>query len=163
MCSHNCGRYPSHIADCPHSGARVRIPLRKPGLASLDSYCPNVTRTLKIAYNNESMPYFDLKQDRANIDTLEGAVLQIFIDRHDVTPVYMYGNYEWGSLDPETGLWSGVVGMVGYDKSDVGVSIISYTLERNTFIDYSPAVGTDSMVWVTKPPQKISGASNLIL
>ena len=57
---------------------------------------------------------------------------------------------------------SGVVGMVGYGESDVGVSIISYTMERNTFIDYSPAVGTDSMVWVTKPPQKVSGASNLL-
>ena len=52
--------------------------------------------------------------------------------------------------------------MVGYGESDVGVSIISYTMERNTFIDYSPAVGTDSMVWVTKPPQKLSGASNLL-
>ena len=62
----------------------------------------------------------------------------------------MYGNYEWGSQDPETGLWNGVVGMVGYGHSDLGVSIISYTEERNSFIDYSPAVGTDSMVWVTK-------------
>ena len=62
----------------------------------------------------------------------------------------MYGNYEWGSLDPETGLWNGVVGMVGYGQSDLGVSIISYTQERNSFIDYSHAVGTDSMVWVTK-------------
>ena len=52
--------------------------------------------------------------------------------------------------------------MVGYGDSDVGVSIISYTMERNTFIDYSPAVGTDSMVWVTKPPQKVSAASNLL-
>ena len=62
----------------------------------------------------------------------------------------MYGNYEWGSLDPETGRWTGVVGMVGYGESDLGVSIISFTQERNSFIDYSPAVGTDSMVWVTK-------------
>ena len=62
----------------------------------------------------------------------------------------MYGNYEWGSLDPETGLWNGVVGMVGYGQSDLGVSIISFTQERNSFIDYSHAVGTDSMVWVTK-------------
>ena len=52
--------------------------------------------------------------------------------------------------------------MVGYGDSDVGVSIISYTMERNTFIDYSPAVGTDSMVWVTQPPQKLSAASNLL-
>ena len=97
MCSDNC------IADCPHSGARVRIPLRQPDLGNLGSFCPRVNRTLRIAYNNESMPYFDLKQGRADIDTLEGAVLQIFIDRHNVTPEYMYGNYEWGSLDPDTG------------------------------------------------------------
>ena len=84
------------------------------------------------------------------MDTLEGVVLQLFLDKYQISPVYMYGNYKWGSLDPQTGLWNGVVGMVGYGNSDVGVSIISYTEDRNSFIDYSPPVGTDSMVWVTK-------------
>lgn len=48
------------------------------------------------------------------MDTLEGAVLKLFLDKYDVSPVYMYGNYQWGSLDSETGLWNGVVGMVSY-------------------------------------------------
>ena len=96
------------------------------------------------------MPYFDLTGGQAAVDTLEGAVLQLFLDKYEISPVYMYGNYQWGSLDPHTGLWNGVIGMVGYGHSDLGVSIISYTEERNSFIDYSPAVGTDSMVWVTK-------------
>ena len=136
--------------------------LRSPETEKLVTKCPKQKRVLRIAYNNESMPYFDLKNGQADTDTLEGAILHIFLERHNITPVYMYGNYEWGSLDPDTGRWTGVVGMVGYGDSDVGVSIISYTRERNTFIDYSPAVGTDSMVWVTKPPQKLSAASNLL-
>ena len=57
----------------------------------------------RIAYNNESMPYFDLKHGHADTDTLEGAILDIFIEKQNVTPVYMYGNYEWGSIDPDTG------------------------------------------------------------
>ena len=60
------------------------------------------------------MPYFDLKDDKADTDTLEGAVLQLFLDQNHVEPFYMYGNYEWGSIDPITGLWNGVVGMVRY-------------------------------------------------
>ena len=140
----------------------MQLALRAPGLATMAASCTREGRVLRIAYNNESMPYFDLKHGRADTDTLEGAILDIFLERHKINPVYMYGNYEWGSLDPDTGRWTGVVGMVGYGESDVGVSIISYTRERNTFIDYSPAVGTDSMVWVTKPPQKLSAASNLL-
>lgn len=136
--------------------------LRSTKIEKLVTKCPRQQRVLRIAYNNESMPYFDLKHGHADTDTLEGAILQVFLERHNITPVYMYGNYEWGSLDPDTGRWTGVVGMVGYGNSDVGVSIISYTMERNTFIDYSPAVGTDSMVWVTKPPQKLSAATNLL-
>ena len=50
------------------------------------------------------MPYFDLKHGHADTDTLEGAILDIFIERQNVTPVYMYGNYEWGSIDPDTGI-----------------------------------------------------------
>ena len=137
----------SLVSVCPPSPLITRVSLRssKPVLS-----CPRIPRQLRVAYNNESLPYFDLKEGQADVSTLEGAVLQLFLDKYQISPVYMYGNYEWGSLDPETGLWNGVVGMVGYGESDLGVSIISYTQERNSFIDYSPAVGTDSMVWVTK-------------
>ena len=74
--------------------------------------CPQEKQELRIAYNNESMPYFDLNEGMADTDTLEGAVLQLFLEKNNIEPYYMYGNYEWGSIDPDTGLWNGVVGMV---------------------------------------------------
>ena len=57
-----------------------------------------------------------VRDGAADTDTLEGFVLQLFIDKHNITPIYMYGNYEWGSIDPLTGLWNGVVGMVWYKQ-----------------------------------------------
>ena len=88
----------------------MQLALRAPGLATMAASCTREGRVLRIAYNNESMPYFDLKHGRADTDTLEGAILEIFLERHKINPVYMYGNYEWGSLDPDTGRWTGVVG-----------------------------------------------------
>ena len=156
-------RVTAHVSPvCPSSGGEVRVSLRDPQLPSLAARCPARGRVLRVAYNNESMPYFDLRHGEADPATLEGAILQLFVARHGLRPVYMYGGYEWGSWDPAAGRWSGVVGMVGYGSSDLAVSIISYTQQRHTFVDYSPAVGTDSMVWVTQPPQKLSAASNLL-
>ena len=65
------------ISVCPQTAARVKIPLRKHVLGSLFNYCPPASQTLRIAYNNESMPYFDIKHGTADTDTLEGAILQV--------------------------------------------------------------------------------------
>ena len=70
------------------------------------------------------MPYFDLKNGMADTDTLEGAVLQLFLDKNNIEPHYMYGNYEWGSIDPDTGLWNGVVGMVSRTLYKLGKSYV---------------------------------------
>ena len=51
---------------------------------------------------------------------------------------------------------------VGYSICDVGISIISYTMERAAFIDYSHPVGVDAMKWMSKPPQKLPPATNII-
>ena len=46
--------------------------------------------------------------------------------------------------------------------SDVGITVISYTEERGSFIDYSHPVGLDGMKWTSKPPQKLPPATNII-
>ena len=97
---------------CPNSGDIVRKTWQQSANLRVKEICPHEKEHLKIAYNNESMPYFDLKDGNADVDTLEGAVLQIFLDKNNIQPVYMYGHYEWGSMDPLSGLWNGVVGMV---------------------------------------------------
>ena len=97
---------------CPNSMLIVRKTWQQCENLRMKDMCPQERQELRIAYNNESMPYFDLKEGRADTDTLEGAVLQLFLEKNNIEPYYMYGNYEWGSIDPDTGLWNGVVGMV---------------------------------------------------
>ena len=51
---------------------------------------------------------------------------------------------------------------VGYGNADVGISIISYTVERNTLIDYSHGIGVDAMNWISKPPGKLPPSTNIV-
>ena len=51
---------------------------------------------------------------------------------------------------------------VGYDTSDVGVGIISYKEQRIKFVDFSPPVGLDGAVWISKLPRKLPPATNLV-
>ena len=46
--------------------------------------CPRIPSQLRVAFNNESLPYFDLKDGQADVDTLEGAVLQLFLDKYQI-------------------------------------------------------------------------------
>ncbi|XP_023322371.1 glutamate receptor 3 [Eurytemora carolleeae] len=70
--------------------------------------------------------------------------------------------FTWGTFNPETNLWTGVVGQVGYGLADVGVTYISYTLERGQFISYSSPVGTDISNWVSKFPGESSPSLNIV-
>ena len=51
---------------------------------------------------------------------------------------------------------------VGYSECDVGITVISYSQERNSFIDYSHPVGQDGPVWLSKPPQKLPPSTNIV-
>ena len=51
---------------------------------------------------------------------------------------------------------------MGYNISDVGVGIISYKEQRIQFVDYSPAVGLDGRVWVSRLPRKLPPMTNLL-
>ena len=46
--------------------------------------CARIPRQLRVAFNNESLPYFDLKEGQADVDTLEGAVLQLFLEKYQI-------------------------------------------------------------------------------
>ena len=109
---------------CPNSEVVVKKTWEQLNILRLQELCPPEKQQLRIAYNNESMPYFDLKNGMADTDTLEGAVLQLFLDKNNIEPHYMYGNYEWGSIDPDTGLWNGVVGMVSRTLYKLGKSYV---------------------------------------
>ena len=111
---------------CPNTGKIVKKTWRQSENWKLREICQKNKEKLRIAYNNV-MPYFDLKNGKADMDTLEGFVLQLLLDNHNIEPVYMNGDYEWGSIDPETGLWNGVVGMVGRIVIlDISISLLGW-------------------------------------
>ena len=122
--------------------------------------CPDTKRTLRIAYN-EYAPFFKFEDSRPTMDTLEGVFIETFLEKHGLLATWYNAKLIWGVRDLN-GTWNGVVGRVGYSLSDVGICIISYTLERGSFIDYSHPVGLDGAKWMSKPPQKLPPATNII-
>lgn len=52
---------------------------------------------------------------------------------------------------------------VGHGDWDLGVTAISYTHERGSFIDFTFQVGLDGTVWVSRPPQPLPPIRNISL
>ena len=72
-----------------------------------------------------------------DLNTIEGVVLQTYVDKLGLEVAWLDEQGLWGSRDPLTGAFNGVVGRVGRAEADVGISIISYTSERQEVVDYS--------------------------
>ena len=70
--------------------------------------CSENKEVVKIAYNS-FMPYFDRDMDKKSI---EGIVLKTFIEQKGISAEFMDAKYNWGSLDPKTGKFGGLTGMV---------------------------------------------------
>ena len=51
---------------------------------------------------------------------------------------------------------------VGYGEADVGVGLIGYVADRQTLVDYSHPMGEDTAYWISKPPGKLSPATNIL-
>ena len=115
---------------------------------------------MRIAFNNDP-PFFNLIDSMPDIDSIEGLHVETFLEKHGLVADWQDAEGTWGSKDIN-GIWNGVVGKVGYSMCDVGISIISITRERGSFIDYTHPVGVDSMIWMSKPPQKLPPATNII-
>ncbi|XP_023345114.1 uncharacterized protein LOC111714279 [Eurytemora carolleeae] len=97
-------------------------------------------QTFRVGYNDYSWCFWydNFTSDHFRIDkeTYEGYYLIPFIETHELQTIFINGNDTWGHIDEETGKWTGVVGMVGYGKADVGVSCIGYTYERQLVLLY---------------------------
>ena len=87
--------------------------------------------------------------------------MQTLIDKYDLEVEWIDEDGYWGSAN-EDGVFNGVVGKVGYGGADVGICIISYTMERNMLIDYSHGIGVDAMNWISKPPGKLPTSTNIV-
>ena len=51
---------------------------------------------------------------------------------------------------------------VGYGEADVGVCYIGYFFDFVNFVDYSHPLGESSFHWISKPPGKLSPATNIL-
>ena len=51
---------------------------------------------------------------------------------------------------------------VGYGICDLGVTIISYKIDRARFIDYTFPVGEDGINWISLPPKNLPSFTNII-
>ena len=72
--------------------------------------CSLRNKKLKISYN-DLKPYFSVKNDEILKDTIEGAVIQSFIDKNNLSTELIDENHKWGSKN-ENGTFNGVVGRV---------------------------------------------------
>ena len=112
-----------------------------------------------------------------DLNTIEGVVLQTYVDKLGLEVAWLDEEGRWGSRDPLTGAFNGVVGRVGRAEADVGISIISYTSERQEVVDYShgntscvtyhvtchvSGIGVDAMNWISKPPGKLPPGTNIV-
>ena len=62
----------------------------------------------------------------------------------------------WGALNPTTGEWNGMVGMLARKEADIIVASLSVFLERSLVIDYSKVIYEDSITLnVMKPEGRI--------
>ena len=74
--------------------------------------CSIKNKKLKISYN-ELKPYFSVKNSEILKDTIEGVVIQSFIDKNNLTTELKNENFKWGRKN-ENGTFDGVVGRVRY-------------------------------------------------
>ncbi|XP_023331264.1 uncharacterized protein LOC111703537 isoform X2 [Eurytemora carolleeae] len=116
---------------------------------------------IRVGYNN-FYPKFEYKHNRINVTTYEGYYLQTYLEKYQLHPVFDYANFSWGNLNTTTGKWNGVVGMVGYDKADLGVCYISYTRDRAAFVTYTSQIEVEATHFVSKFPGIKSYMDNIV-
>ena len=80
----------------------------------ISDVCTIKGQTLHVAYNNVS-PYFHVSESGDPMPRqLEFVYLDTFLRHQGLIASYHFANMTWGSQDPVTGRWNGVVGMVNY-------------------------------------------------
>jgi hypothetical protein len=158
----------------------------------LGTVCPH--KTIIMAYNNIRY-YFEVKENRMveypqwwsarYAYAYPYEVLSSFFTSQNLTPIWQHAKGYYGTFNPETGLWNGIVALVsrtslslcsyrlqlrnyiispqvGYNQAHLGVSGITCRQDRITVVDCSHAVGYSKRRWITRFPHKITPATNLV-
>ena len=80
-------------------------------LGHVSDMCSMKNKEIRIAYN-KSPPLFDVNNQQVDSATLEGAILDTFIEKYNLRPIFIHAKQVWGVRNETTGLWDGVIGLV---------------------------------------------------
>ena len=96
---------------CPNTADFTAVTILQLLQSQMSAVCSLQGQTMHVAYNNFA-PYFNIRDSAPEQGHLEEIYLETFLDQHRVSAHFTSANTTWGSRDPETGTWNGVVGMV---------------------------------------------------
>ena len=101
---------PSFTLICPNSTIPKKYVWFRQDFTKKDfsKVCSDHKKSLRIAFNNQ-LPYFSTNSDKLSLD---GYFIRSFIEAKKIDATWQDANKSWGSLDPGTGRFDGVVGMV---------------------------------------------------
>ena len=87
-------------------------------LGHVEEMCSMKNKEIKIAYN-KSPPFFDVKNQKVESATIEGAVLDTFLEKYNLRPTFIHAKQVWGTKNETSGLWNGVIGLVRIPFQDL--------------------------------------------
>ena len=81
-------------------------------LGNVEEACSLRGKELRIAHNMLP-PYFAVYNGTIDQTTLESQFLQSFIEKFSLRPTFLFAQQTWGSRNKTSGIWNGIVGLVG--------------------------------------------------
>ncbi|XP_057367560.1 glutamate receptor ionotropic, kainate 2-like [Daphnia carinata] len=142
----------------PIDGANVTRPTVTDATVISDDHLINKTF---IVSSKLSDPYFMLKESADMLtgnDRFEGFVVDV-IDEVSKLLGFKYvlrlaADSNYGSLDPVTGEWNGIIRELLEEKADLGIADLSITYEREQAVDFSLPFMNTGISILYKKPQK---------
>ncbi|XP_032790934.2 glutamate receptor ionotropic, kainate 2 [Daphnia magna] len=142
----------------PIDGANVTRPTVTEATTLLDD---NLINKTLIVSSKLSDPYFMLKESADMLtgnDRFEGFVVDV-IDEVSKLLGFKYvlrmaADSNYGTLDPVTGEWNGIILELLEEKADLGIADLSITYEREQAVDFSLPFMNTGISILYKKPQK---------
>ena len=99
---------------CSGDGVLRRGLLHDPAgsLGLIKEACSMRNKEIRISYNT-GPPYFDINNGIIEHTFLEAPILTTFLEKYSLRPIFNFAQQKWGSQDKSSGIWNGVVGLVG--------------------------------------------------
>ena len=127
-----------------------------------------------VAYNNEAGTFevSDITGEMVEYPVLpfmkytsmawEWEMQAAFFETNNIKPTWRNAYYSWGSLNYETGQWSGACGMIQRDEADYAIWGFSSSYARSKMAAFSPATYYYPRHWLTRFPLEVPPTWNLL-